>query len=101
MLIPKEAKNNQIISKEITSYDFMYFIVTIGKKDDCEMYEYCYRYKKEVMDDIKRFFEYETILKDEIKNFVLNKQDFPGDTDFNTSINIYFFGYAPSAWRPH
>lgn len=60
----------------ITSYEFSYFIVTIRKKGTGEMYEYHYQYQKGVMDEIKNFSKYEMILKEEIKEYITNKQDF-------------------------
>lgn len=76
MLIPKEVNNKQTTDLIIASYEFLYFIVTIRKKVAKEMYEYHYQYKKCVMDEIKNFSKYEMILKEEIKEYIIKKQDF-------------------------
>ncbi|MHA2052648.1 MAG: ATPase, T2SS/T4P/T4SS family [Candidatus Hodarchaeales archaeon] len=76
MFIENKTKNTQSLDHEIISYEFLYVVVSIRKKVEDEMYEYHYRYKKRVMDEIKNFFEYETILREEIKDYIINKQDF-------------------------
>ena len=76
MFIPEKIRKKQIMDMIITSYEFSYFIVTIRKKGTGEMYEYHYQYQKGVMDEIKNFSKYEMILKEEIKEYITNKQDF-------------------------